>query len=112
VDDPASNMVNVPLAAGTGSEGFRAAVEQAWMPALEAFGPEMVFFSAGFDAHIEDDMAMLRLVDSDYAWVTAKVKDVVDRTGQGRVVSMLEGGYSLPALGRCVVQHVKMLGGL
>jgi len=112
VDDPAGNMVNVPLAAGTGSDGFRAAVEQAWMPALEAFRPEMVFFSAGFDAHIEDDMAMLRLIDSDYAWVTAKVKEVVDRTGQGRVVSMLEGGYSLPALGRCVVQHVKVLGGL
>jgi len=112
VDDPASNMVNVPLAAGTGSEAFRAAVEQAWMPALEAFGPEMVFFSAGFDAHIEDDMAMLRLIDSDYAWVTAKVKDVIDRSGQGRMVSMLEGGYSLPALGRCVVQHVKVLGGL
>jgi len=82
------------------------------MPALEAFRPEMVFFSAGFDAHIEDDMAMLRLVDADYAWVTAKVKDVVDRTGQGRVVSMLEGGYSLPALGRCVVRHIKVLGAL
>ena len=111
-DDPADNMVNVPLAAGTGSEGFRAAVEQFWMPALEAFRPEMVFFSAGFDAHIEDDMAMLRFTDSDYAWVTAKVKDVVDRTGRGRIVSMLEGGYALAALGRSVVQHVKVLGGL
>jgi len=111
-DDPAENMVNVPLAAGAGSEQFRAAVEQFWMPALEAFRPEMVFFSAGFDAHIEDDMAMLRFVDSDYAWVTAKVKSVVDRTGKGRIVSMLEGGYSLPALGRSVVQHVKVLGGL
>jgi acetoin utilization deacetylase AcuC-like enzyme len=57
-------------------------------------------------------MAMLRFIDSDYAWVTAKVKDVVDRTGKGRVVSMLEGGYSLPALGRSVVQHLKVLGGL
>jgi acetoin utilization deacetylase AcuC-like enzyme len=111
-DDPAANMVNVPLAAGTGSDGFRAAVEQMWMPALDAFQPEMVYFSAGFDAHIEDDMAMLRFIDSDYAWVTAKVKDVVDRTGKGRVVSMLEGGYSLPALGRSVVQHLKVLGGL
>ena len=111
-DDPAANMVNVPLAAGTGSDGFRAAVEQVWMPALEAFRPEMVFFSAGFDAHIEDDMAMLRLIDSDYAWVTAQVKRVVDRTGGGRIVSMLEGGYALPALGRSVVQHVKVLGGL
>ena len=111
-DDPAANMVNVPLAAGTGSDGFRAAVEKFWMPALEAFRPEMVFFSAGFDAHIEDDMAMLRLIDSDYAWVTAQVKSVVDRTGSGRIVSMLEGGYALAALGRSVVQHVKVLGGL
>ena len=111
-DNPAANMVNVPLAAGTGSDGFRAAVERIWMPALEGFRPEMVFFSAGFDAHIEDDMAMLRLVDSDYSWVTAKVKNVVDHTGRGRVVSMLEGGYSLPALGRSVVQHLKVLAGL
>ncbi len=111
-DAPAANMVNVPLAAGTGSDGFRAAVEKFWMPALEAFRPEMVCFSAGFDAHVEDDMAMLRLIDADYAWVTAKVKGVVDRTGQGRVVSMLEGGYSLPALGRSVVQHLKVLGSL
>lgn len=111
-DSPAANMVNVPLPAGTGSDGFRAAVERFWMPALDAFRPEMVYFSAGFDAHIEDDMAMLRLIDPDYAWVTAKVKDVVDHTGKGRVVSMLEGGYSLPALGRSVVQHLKVLGGL
>jgi acetoin utilization deacetylase AcuC-like enzyme len=111
-DDPAANMVNVPLKAGAGSDDFRAAVEQSWMPALEAFRPEMVFFSAGFDAHIEDDMAMLRLIDSDYAWVTAQVKNAVDRTGGGRIVSMLEGGYALPALGRSVVQHLKVLGGL
>jgi acetoin utilization deacetylase AcuC-like enzyme len=111
-EDPAANMLNVPLAAGTGSEGFRAAIDEVWMPALEAYRPEMVFFSAGFDAHIEDDMAMLRLVDADYAWVTAKVKGVVDRTGGGRIVSMLEGGYALSALGRSVVQHLKVLGGL
>jgi acetoin utilization deacetylase AcuC-like enzyme len=109
-DNPASNMVNVPLAAGTGSNGFREAVEQYWMPALESFKPQMVFFSAGFDAHIEDDMAMLRLVDQDYAWVTRRIKEVADRYAEGRIVSVLEGGYALSALGRSVVQHLRVLG--
>jgi acetoin utilization deacetylase AcuC-like enzyme len=111
-DDPAANMVNVPLPAGTGSDGFRKAVEEAWIPALEKFAPQMVFFSAGFDAHVEDDMAMLRLVDADYGWVTQQVKHVADRCAHGRIVSMLEGGYALSALGRSVVQHLRALGGL
>jgi acetoin utilization deacetylase AcuC-like enzyme len=110
-DDPAPNMVNVPLAAGTGSAGFREAVSDAWLPALEAFAPQMVFFSAGFDAHVEDDMAMLRLVDGDYAWVTREVKAVAERHAGGRIVSVLEGGYALSALGRSVVQHLRVLGG-
>ncbi len=109
-DHPARNMVNVPLAAGTGSQGFREAVERYWLPALEDFAPQMIFFSAGFDAHVEDDMAMLRLVDQDYAWVTAKVKTIADRHAGGRIVSMLEGGYALSALGRSVVQHLRVLG--
>jgi len=111
-DNPAANMVNVPLAAGTGSAGFRAAVSDAWIPALDAFAPQMVFFSAGFDAHVEDDMAMLRLVDGDYGWVTGQVKRVADRHAAGRIVSVLEGGYALSALGRSVVQHLRVLGGL
>ena len=111
-DSPAPNMVNVPLAAGTGSQGFRDAVERHWLPALDEFAPQMVFFSAGFDAHVEDDMAMLRLVDQDYAWVTGRVKAVTDRHTAGRIVSVLEGGYALSALGRSVVQHIKVLGGL
>ena len=109
-DHPARNMVNVPLAAGTGRQGFREAVERYWLPALEDFAPQMIFFSAGFDAHVEDDMAMLRLVDQDYAWVTAKVKTIADRHAGGRIVSTLEGGYALSALGRSVVQHLRVLG--
>jgi acetoin utilization deacetylase AcuC-like enzyme len=109
---PAANMVNVPLAAGAGSRQFREAVSGAWVPALEAFKPQLVLFSAGFDAHEEDDMAMLRLADADYAWVTREVKAVADRHAQGRIVSMLEGGYALSALGRSVVQHVRVLAGL
>jgi len=109
---PASNMVNVPLAAGAGSREFREAVTNAWVPALDAFRPELVIFSAGFDAHAEDDMAMLRLVDADYAWVTRQVKTIADCHAGGRIVSMLEGGYALSALGRSAVQHIKVLAGL
>jgi len=111
-EDAAPNMVNVPLAAGAGSREFRDAVAEQWMPALEAFRPQLVIFSAGFDAHAEDDMAMLRLSDADYAWVTQQVKAVADRHANGRIVSMLEGGYALSALGRSVVQHVRVLAGL
>src|SRR4051812_9092094 len=111
-DDPARNMVNVPLAAGAGSREFREAVTQAWLPALEDFAPELVVFSAGFDAHVEDDMAMLRFTDADYGWVTRQIKAVADNHAQGRVVSALEGGYALSALGRSAVQHIKVLAGL
>jgi acetoin utilization deacetylase AcuC-like enzyme len=111
-ESPARNMVNVPLAAGAGSQQFREAVREAWLPALDEFRPQLVIFSAGFDAHIEDDMAMLRLVDGDYAWVTEQMKDVAERHSGGRVVSMLEGGYALSALGRSVVQHLRVLAGL
>ena len=111
-DDPAPNMVNVPLAAGAGSRQFREAVLESWMPALDGFKPQLVVFSAGFDAHAEDDMAMLRFSDADYAWVTQQVKVVAERHAGGRMVSMLEGGYSLSALGRSVVQHVRVMAGL
>jgi acetoin utilization deacetylase AcuC-like enzyme len=110
--DPAFNMVNVPLGAGAGSKQFRQAVSEAWIPALDGFKPQLVVFSAGFDAHAEDDMAMLSLSDQDYAWVTQQVKAVADRHAGGRMVSMLEGGYALSALGRSVVQHVRVLAGL
>ena len=111
-DDPAPNMVNVPLAAGAGSRELREAVREAWLPALEEFAPELVLFSAGFDAHAEDDMAMLRFTDADYAWVTSQMKDVAERHARGRMVSVLEGGYALSALGRSVVQHMRVLAGL
>ena len=111
-ESPASNMVNVPLAAGAGSKQFREAVTGSWLPALEEFQPELVIFSAGFDAHVEDDMAMLQLRDADYGWVTEQVKAIADRHAKGRMVSMLEGGYALSALGRSVVQHVRVLAGL
>ena len=88
---------------------FREAVSEGWIPALEEFKPELILFSAGFDAHAEDDMAMLQLHDADYGWVTEQVKAVADRHAGGRMVSMLEGGYALSALGRSVVQHLRVL---
>ncbi|HEX6530330.1 MAG TPA: histone deacetylase family protein, partial [Burkholderiales bacterium] len=111
-DDPASNMFNVPLAAGSGSKELKNAVSEVWLPALEDFSPQLIIFSAGFDAHTEDDMAMLRFTDNDYRWVTEQVKAVADRHAKGRMVSMLEGGYALSALGRSAVQHIKVLAGL
>ncbi len=111
-DSPASNMVNVPLPAGAGSREFRQAVQQEWIPALDEFRPQLVVFSAGFDAHAEDDMAMLRFADADYGWVTEQLKSVAERHAGGRMVSMLEGGYALSALGRSAVQHIKAMAGL
>jgi acetoin utilization deacetylase AcuC-like enzyme len=111
-ESPARNMVNVPLPAGAGSREFREAVREAWLPALNDFSPQLIVFSAGFDAHAEDEMAMLRFSDADYAWVTEQLKALADQHAGGRMVSMLEGGYALSALGRSVVQHIKVMAGL
>ena len=111
-ESPARNMVNVPLPAGAGSREFREAVREAWIPALNDFSPQLIVFSAGFDAHSEDEMAMLRFSDADYAWVTEQLKAVADKHSAGRMVSMLEGGYALSALGRSAVQHIKVMAGL
>ena len=111
-DAPAANMVNVPLPAGTRSDAFREVVAEAWLPALRRFAPEAIFISAGFDAHYEDDMASFGLVEADYAWVTRQIKAIAAESAQGRIVSMLEGGYALSALGRSVTTHVKELADL
>ncbi len=111
-DDPAPNMLNVPLSAGTRGDAFREAVTTLWLPRLHAFDPELIYISAGFDAHLEDDMASLGLVEADYAWVTQQLKDVAAVSAQGRIVSMLEGGYALSALGRSVAAHIKVLADL
>jgi acetoin utilization deacetylase AcuC-like enzyme len=108
-DSGSPRRINVPLSSGTGSDGFRAAIEQHWLPALEAFGPQMLFISAGFDAHREDPMAYLELNDADFAWVTRQLLVVADQHAQGRIVSTLEGGYALDALGRAAAEHVRAL---
>ena len=108
-DSGNEHIINVPLPAGTGSDGFRAAVIEHWLPAVEAYRPQFIFISAGFDAHYEDDMAFLRLVDADYRWVTRVIVDASLRHCPGRIVSTLEGGYALDALGRSAELHVREL---
>jgi acetoin utilization deacetylase AcuC-like enzyme len=105
----AANSVNVPVPAGSGGDVVRQLVAERWLPALDAFRPEMIFISAGFDAHREDDMSHMALVEADYAWMTHQVMEVAKRYAKGRIVSCLEGGYELSALGRSVVAHLKTL---
>jgi acetoin utilization deacetylase AcuC-like enzyme len=102
-------VVNVPLKAGTKSIAFRKAITEHWLPELDDFSPELIFISAGFDAHIEDDMAGLELVESDYAWVTTELCKLADKHAEGRIVSALEGGYVMSALGRSAAAHIKAL---
>jgi acetoin utilization deacetylase AcuC-like enzyme len=109
LDNPAPNMVNIPLAAGSGGDEFRAAVRDRWLPALEAHRPQLILISAGFDAHREDPLAGLQFIEADYAWVTREMVAVAQRHAQGRVVSLLEGGYALSALGRSAAEHVREL---
>ena len=107
--NPAPNMVNVPLAAGSGGGAAKEAFDKHWLPALESFKPQMIFISAGFDAHKEDLLGGMALVEADYTWMTRELMQVAARHSQGRVVSMLEGGYNLSALGRSAVAHVRAL---
>jgi acetoin utilization deacetylase AcuC-like enzyme len=107
-----TNMVNVPLPPYTRGAQVRQSIEQQWLPALEAFRPEMIFISAGFDAHREDDLGQMGLVEADYAWITRQLVDLAARHAQGRIVSCLEGGYHLSALARSVAAHLRVLGGL
>jgi acetoin utilization deacetylase AcuC-like enzyme len=112
VEGRSERMVNIPLVAHSDGEKFRQAVQTWWLPAMKAFQPQMIFISAGFDAHREDDMASLGLVEADYAWVTREIKQVAERHAAGRIVSVLEGGYALSALGRSVAAHLKVLADL
>ncbi|MCB1886886.1 MAG: histone deacetylase family protein [Rhodocyclaceae bacterium] len=111
-DDPRPHMVNVPLPAGTRGDAFRQAVTDMWLPALREHRPQMLFISAGFDAHYEDDMGSMGLVEADYVWATEQLKAVADEYCGKRIVSILEGGYALSALGRSAVAHVKCLADL
>ena len=106
------NMVNVPVPAYSRGAEVRELIEANWMARLEAFAPQMVFISAGFDAHREDELGQLGLVEADYEWITQRIKGVAERHSQGRIVSCLEGGYSLAALARSVAVHLRVLAGV
>jgi acetoin utilization deacetylase AcuC-like enzyme len=106
------NRISVPLDASAGSAEFRAAVTDHWLPALERFKPEMIFVSAGFDAHVADDMSGVSLVDEDYRWVTEELVRIAEQSASKRIVSTLEGGYELHSLARCTELHLRVLMGL
>ncbi len=106
VDD---NVVNVPLDEGTNGRGFRAAMERRVLPRVDAFKPDLIIISAGFDAHRDDPLAGLALVEDDFTWITQALCDLADKHCAGRVVSCLEGGYDLTALGACAAAHVNVL---
>ena len=103
------NIVNVPLPPMAGSTEFRRAVEASILPALDAFAPDLVMASAGFDAHRRDPLAQLMLVEDDYAWVTERLLECAERHAGGRLISTLEGGYDLAALGASAAAHVRCL---
>ena len=103
------NVLNVPLPEGTGSQAFRDVITQIVLPRLDAFSPQLVIISAGFDAHMNDPLAGLRLTTEDFGWVIARLCDVADTHCEGKVVSSLEGGYDLAALGASAAAHVKVL---
>ena len=111
-DSLRENMVNVPLPAGSDGARVRAVVDEVWMPRLESFRPQMIFVSAGFDAHREDDIGGMRLVESDYVYITERLLDLAKRHASRRLVSSLEGGYNLSALGRSAAAHVRALADL
>ena len=108
----APNMVNIPVPAYTRGMDVRDLVENYWVPRLEEFKPELIFISAGFDAHREDDMGQMGLTEQDYAWITQRICDIAKRHAKGRIVSCLEGGYALSALGRSVEAHIRVLADL
>jgi acetoin utilization deacetylase AcuC-like enzyme len=110
--DPAPNMVNVPVPAYTKGMDIREIVEMMWIPRLEAFKPELILVSAGFDAHREDDMGQLGMTEQDFAWITLRIKDIARRFSKGRIVSCLEGGYVMGPLARSVEAHVRALADL
>ncbi len=107
-----ANMCNMALDPYSDGAALQKAVTEGWLPRLRSFAPQMLFISAGFDAHREDDMSQLGWRDADYGWVTQRLVEVADEFAQGRIVSVLEGGYHLPALARSVEMHVRALIGI
>ena len=102
-------IVNAPLRAGDGGDKFREAFQSRILPRLRDFAPELIVISAGFDAHRRDPLANLQLVEADFAWATKQLMEIADKTAEGRVVSVLEGGYDLEGLSQSAAAHVTAL---
>jgi acetoin utilization deacetylase AcuC-like enzyme len=111
-ENPAPNMLNLPIPAYTRGMDVREMIETFWIPRLDEFKPQMIFVSAGFDAHREDELGQLRLNENDFGWITGRLLDVARRHAHGRIVSTLEGGYHLDALARSVEEHLRVLADL
>ena len=105
------NIINTPLVAGTKGPGFRKAIERDWLPAIEDFKPQLIFISAGFDAHTDDPLGDIHLKEEDFAWVTELLVDAATQHCEGRIISTLEGGYNLEALASSVAAHLEILSG-
>lgn len=111
-DTSNDHIINIPLPAGTTGKQYRGVFEEQVLPRLEAFKPELILISAGFDSHLEDDMGQFGLTEADYVWITEQLMAVAARYAQRRIVSVLEGGYELSPLGRSVAAHIKTLADL
>lgn len=103
------NIINTPLPSGTRGDEFRRVFTEIWLPRLHAFRPQLIFISAGFDAHLEDEMGNFGLVEADYAWLTRQIVQIAALYCQGKIVSSLEGGYTLSPLARSVCEHIRVL---
>lgn len=108
-DSSNEHIINIPLPARTNGEAFQQAITSHWLPALDAFQPELLYISAGFDGHRDESIANFQLTDIDYRWVTEQLVAIADRYAKGRIISVLEGGYKLHSLGRCVAAHLRVL---
>lgn len=104
-----NHILNLPLSVGTPGDDFRGYVEEAWFEKLNAFKPEMIFFSAGFDGHLLDPLGELRLTEADYVWLTMHIAAIAKQHAKGRMISVLEGGYQLDTLAQCVPAHVNAM---
>ena len=108
-DTVSNHIINIPLPARATGTLFRQEVEKKWLQQVREFKPELIFFSAGFDAYKDDFLADLLFVESDYAWITQEIKKIAEASCQGRMISTLEGGYNLDGLGRCAAAHIRAL---
>jgi acetoin utilization deacetylase AcuC-like enzyme len=108
-DSRTKTMINVPLAANADGKKYQQAFSHEFLPALNQFKPEIIYVSAGFDAHVDDPLAGMNLIDQDYIWMTEFIKQVAKQHAQGRIVSLLEGGYHLPALAKAASAHITSL---